>query len=275
MSTVLVITNLSASSQNAVDYTCSFLNNPETRVLLLRVFSFSSGYAGEGVALAALEEISQKDEQQLEAEYIRVREKFPQINLEVKMVAGIFSAQLEEQIAELNPGLIVMGAEGDYSNLISWDVQVLNAFIDLPVPVLVIPAHISFIPVMNIAFACNFKYHENEEAVRTLKKIVSFTNAQLHLIHVNSTPLPLTDADLNNKQIWKKSLEETGAIFYELSDRNITMAIDQFVKEKQVNLLMIVPHRAGIWQRIFSRSHTTELVNLNHVPVMALRRSSI
>ena len=92
--TILVITNVSASSQNALNYTCQLLQHQPARIILLRIFALTSGFAGDGLAMAAMAETVTSHEKWLEEEKARTLAAFPGINLETRMVAGTFDDSL-------------------------------------------------------------------------------------------------------------------------------------------------------------------------------------
>lgn len=272
MSSILVVTNLSASSQNALDYACGYVQGKEARIVLLRVFSFSAGFAGEGVSMTALTEVTASDESMLEAEKERILSVYPGLAIETKLVAGQFMDALQEAVAEEDARLVVMGAEGDYNDLMSWDSYVLDAFIDLPVPVMMVPPTLKFTPVKHIAFACNYKREDLYGPVQTLRRIITRTHAQLYFVHVGSG---LSAEELEWKQKWQQELSDLPVTFEELAADNVVSALDEFTKSNHIDLLVIRPHRAGIWAGIFSSSNTRAIAHLNKMPVLALRGGGI
>lgn len=271
MATVIVVTNFSASSRNALEYTCLFLNNPTSRVLLLNIFSFPASITNEGLALAGMSETMANDEQRLQQEYDWVRSHFPHINIDTDIRAGNFFDELSKRAAEEDTALIVMGAEGNYTDLLSWDANIINSFIDLPIPVLVIPAHVHYKPIRKIAFACNYFRKELEVPVRMARKLTAFTHAQLFIIHVHAPDEKVTAAGLHNKEILQQSLADLSPVYYEPEFAKVITAIDGFIKEENIDLLLVIPTRHGIWYNIFQRSHTKGLVYLNQIPVLSLR----
>ena len=93
MAKVIVVTNFSESSRNALDYTCRFLNNAETTVLLLNIF-FSPSLTGDALAIAAMSETIDRDTYHLQKEYEWVKTAYPFINMSTEMVTGVFMEEL-------------------------------------------------------------------------------------------------------------------------------------------------------------------------------------
>ena len=111
MAKIIVVTNFSESSRNALEYACQFLNNPTTSVLLLNVFSFPGLLTGDAIAIAAMSETLANDERKLQEEYEWVKENYPGINIQAEMVTGVFLDELYAKAVEENTVLIIMGAD--------------------------------------------------------------------------------------------------------------------------------------------------------------------
>lgn len=272
MAKVIVVTNFSDASRNALAYTCAFLHNPTTSVLLLNVFSFPGLFSNDAIALAAMGETIANDESKLKEEFNWVKENYPDINIQMEMVSGVFMEVLRGIEKEGELSLIVMGTSGSYNDLLSWDTNIIDAFADLNTPVLVIPANIQYRSVQRIAFACNY-YRKNLHApVAKIRRMVQFTKAQLYVINVVSPTEVIDEAARESKAILQQSLADLSPEYYEPSFSTIFAAIDNFTAEKNIDMLIVIPTRHGIWYNIFQQSHTKGLVYLNHIPVLSLRQ---
>jgi len=274
MAKIIVVTNFSASSRNALDYACKFLHNPTTSVLLLNIFSFPASLAGDAIAIAAMSETLLNDERKLQQEYEWVRNNYPEINIQVEMVTGVFIDELYAKAKEENTSLIIMGADGHYNELFAWDINIVDAFIDMHIPVLVVPSTINYRPIKKIAFAVNYYRKNLEMPVAMIKRLIQFTKAQLYVINVVSPKEIINETALGYKKIVQDDLAELLPIYYEPEFKNIFTIIDQFTAEEAIDMLLVIPARHGLWHKIFQQDHTTGIVNLNQIPVLSLRLAS-
>ena len=272
MAKIIVVTNFSDSSRNALEYACKFLHNPATSVLLLNIFSFPGLITNDAIAIAAMSETIANDERRLQEEYEWVRSAYPEINIKAEMVTGVFLDELYAKAVEENTVMIIMGADGRYSDLLSWDTNIVDAFIDLHIPVLIIPSTVSFRPVKKIAFAFNYYRKNLEMPVSMIKRLVHFTKAQLYVINVVSPHEVVDEKAKSHKQELQESLAELSPVYYEPEFRNIFSTIDTFTASESIDMLTVIPARHGLWHNIFQQDHTKGLVYLNHVPVLSLRQ---
>ena len=272
MAKIIVVTNFSDSSRNALEYACKFLQNPTTSVLLLNIFSFPGMITNDAIAIAAMSETIDNDERRLKEEYEWVRSAYPEINIKAEMVTGVFLDELYAKTVEENTRMIIMGADGHYSDLLSWDTNIVDAFIDLHIPVLIVPSTVSFRPVKKIAFAFNYYRKNLEMPVAMIKRLVHFTKAQLYVINVVSPQEVIDEKAKSYKQELQESLAELSPVYYEPGFRNIFSTIDTFTASESIDMLTVIPARHGLWHNIFQQDHTKGLVYLNHVPVLSLRQ---
>jgi nucleotide-binding universal stress UspA family protein len=272
MSTVLVVTNFSAASRNALDYTCSLLQNTRARLVLLNIYAFPGSMTGDAIAIAAMGEIIARDTALLQQEYQWVQTNYPSLQADTEMVTGIFQEELHRQVIETNAVLVVMGADGHYNNLLSWDANIINSFIDLPVPMLVIPLQVQYRPINKIAFACNYYRKNLQVPVSVIHKLVRFTKASLYVINVVAPQELITDEALHNKHVLQQSLADLNPVYFEPEFHQVISAIDNFTSEENIDMLLVIPTRHGIWHNIFQKSHTKGLVYLNHIPLLSVRQ---
>jgi hypothetical protein len=240
--------------------------------LLLNIYGFPGLFSNDAMALAAMSETIANDERKLQGEYEWAKANYPEINIRTEMVTGAFMEELRLKEQEEQPSLVVMGAGGNYADLLSWDVNIIDAFVDLITPVLVIPSTMKFRPVQRIAFAVNY-YRKNLEApVAKIKRLIQYTQAQLYIINVVAPTEIIDEEALNSKQQLQEEFAELSPEYFEPAFANIFSAIDGFTQEKNIDILIVIPTRHGIWYNIFQQSHTKGLVYLNHIPVLSLRQ---
>jgi nucleotide-binding universal stress UspA family protein len=271
MLTILVITNLTESSQHALDYACELLKNRNApaKIILLRVLPFSAGYAGSGLSLASMQDVLHNEEGVLEAEKIRVQAAYPNLELETRILTGHFTEIVQDEAADAS--VVIIGAEGDYNQILSWDDHILEVFIDLEVPVLIVPSPVLHHTISNIAFASNYKHEELQKATKLLRKLAESLKATLHFVHVNLNGAVLTGEKLQSKQQWQQELKGLDVEFHELPADNVVKAVEHFCYEYHIDLLAIIPHHAGVWRSIFDKSNTHGFFHINRIPVLALR----
>ena len=274
MPTIIVCSNFSETSRNALSYACSLINsktyNEDTDILLLHVFNFPANYSGDGIALASFNNGLRYLEEDLHEELEWAHEKYQGINLIGKLTTGHLMHALEEQITEMHASLVIMGAGGHYGELWSWDNNILDALRSLSVPILTVPLNVSFSPLQNIAFACNLKNVSQQTPFDTVKNIIRYTEAKLHVVYVAGDDIKKDTAEAKNEVFVRNQLQDTEPVYHTLFENNVIEAIVHFIENQQIQLLLVLPRKYGLWESLFHKSYTNELARLNRLPIMAL-----
>lgn len=274
MKTIIVTSDFSSSAHNALAYSCAFLNERENEaeLILLNIYTIPAMYTSDGVAVTTISGALSDAEDRLQEEYEWVKGNYPAIRINTRAILGGFLESLKSQVEILAPVLVIMGTSGKYDNMWSWNTEILNVFRDLTVPVLTIPEHLSYTQVRNIAFACNFTNINLHTPVESLKKIIRFTGATLHVIYVKSNAQTRENiTPLKQEATVHELLKELAPLYHTLQENDVVEAIGHFVKAQSIDLLLVVPRRVGIWESIFHKSHTKALARFNSTPVLALR----
>lgn len=270
MATIIVITDFSASAQNALQYACAFSaagNNIE--LLLVNINRVPVSYSGDGVSMAAISDTLANRVDKLEAEAERVSKNFATAKIVCRALIGDFIESLQELIEEEQAVLVIMGTPAAYGEIWSWDTDTLSALTKLPVPVLTVPHGVLYKPIKTVSFASIPGNLHSSSPIESIKKLIKYTGAKLHVITVIQ---PQQDEKKEREALsaLHQQLAELDTEYHIIYESHIVQAIGQFVEDHQVDLLVVRPRKHGIWYNLFHKSYTRELANLNLIPVMAL-----
>ena len=274
MSTIIVLTDFSNTSRNALRYAAGFsrlLSN--TRLLMLNIYTVPPSYSGEGIALAAIQDAVAGSERQLEDELEWAKEAMPGIEFAYKAVAGKFINSLQEQVDEEQAIFIIMGTPAGYGEMSQWDVGSLHALTDLSIPVLTVPEAVQYSLIYTIAFACIPATITTHAPFEKVKQLLAATGARMHVVTVVPPGHPL-EAVTEGENLLHRELPEPQTTYHIIAEDRVIAAIGHFVEEHHVDLLLVMPGRHGLWYNLFHKSHARELARLNLIPVMALHEEN-
>ena len=268
---IIVTTDFSESSANALNYACGYANAHNFNILLVHIYTIPVSYAAEGLSLAAIETDLEEDKAKLRAELERAKSSYPGVIIEAKMATGDYLECLKEVRREADAGLMIMGTNGEYSELWFWDENWLDALIALSCPVLVIPRQITYSNLKNIAFACDYKKVCEPHQSEAIKDIVKLTGASFHIVHVSQSPAKQTNID--KADAIKAGFSDLSPQYHTVENSNIIRGLAGFIKQYNIDLLLVIPRRHSVWDKLMNKSHTKQLALLNHIPVMAIHEN--
>ena len=266
---VLVVTNFSAASKNALSYACQLLGVDNYAFLLVHIYTLPLTYTYEGVALASVSASMRDIEEELGNEMERVRQQYPQIDIRGQYVIGGLVESAREIIAAQSPELLIFGTAGYYSELWHTDSELLVALRNLTIPVMIVPEHIVFQPVENIAFACDFKNICVPKQVDFIRQFVQQTKARLSVVHVTRSR-PDDALMKENERNIQEALQAVHPRYFSIENPEVFKAIDGFITEHRIDLLIVIPRKHEFWYSLFHKSNVQQLAFLNRIPLLAL-----
>lgn len=274
--TIMMPTDFGASAKNATRYALAFTHQQaaalDLEYVLLHIYELSTGMAGEGVALASVNEDYAHAERELEAELDWIKATYPQLKVRSLLVSGNIHDELVSLVDTGKEVMVFMGAAGRYDDLLSWDNEIINSLRHLKAPVLLVPQHVTFKPLQNVGYACNYKNITTGMPFADILETVKFApGAQLKVVYVDTPVLDDHIEEEKGEALIREALAPASPSYYRIQDSHVIEAIAQFVEDEKIDLMIMVPRRHGIWNSLFSRSNTKGLARLNKLPILALR----
>ena len=270
MATVIVVTDFSASAQNALKYAGAFFAASNTASLLLvNIDTVPASYSADGVSMAAISDTIGSTVDKLKEAIENMPGGFPVSRIQYKALIGTYIKTLKALIEEEQAVLIIMGTPAAFGEIWSWDTDTLSAMTDLPIPVLAVPGGVVYKPIENVAFASIPGNLHSNSAIESIKKLVHYTGAKLHVVSV-ITARHDEQKEQEAETALQQQLQELNTVYHTINDAHIVQAIGRFVEEQQVDLLLVRPRKHRVWYNLFHKSYARELAQLNLIPVMAL-----
>jgi nucleotide-binding universal stress UspA family protein len=137
-------------------------------------------------------------------------------------------------------------------------------------PVMIIPPEATYTEINNVALTSDFKNVGASTPVRFIKTVLEYFKAQLHIVNVSSEHyVALTEEMQQERATMQDMFSNFDPEFYFIGMNDFHEAIEQFVADKNIDLLIIVPrYRSGLGG-FFKSSHTKRLAFHSSVPVLA------
>lgn len=137
-------------------------------------------------------------------------------------------------------------------------------------PVMIIPPDASFREIKNVAFTSDFENIEGTTPVLFIKSVLEMFNPSLHIINVDSSHYVSLTTEYQEGRVKMLSLfKEYNPEFYFIGMNDFHEAINQFVYDKNIDLILTVPRYHTFLSHIFKSSHTKKLVYHSLVPILA------
>jgi nucleotide-binding universal stress UspA family protein len=258
MKTVIIPVDFSETSLNAARYAAEMLSGkPDASIILYNLYHHEDEFEMAGTYLDSLKnELLRKGDKEIEC----VREK-----------GSDLIDSLERLAYQKSATLIVMGITGK-----SPAKQALIGSNTLKIamrdvcPVLIVPAQATFNGIRNVALASDFKDVEDVTPVTYIKAVLDFFKPNLHVVNVNSEIHIALNEELKEERAWlAEQFAEYNPEFYFITTFDFEETIEQFIQDKNIDIVINVPRNHGFYDSVFKQSATKKLAFHSSIPVLA------
>lgn len=192
--------------------------------------------------------------------------------LKTRVEVGFTVDTIMEAADDIDADMIVMGTTGA-SGLEKFFIGTNAASIidRSEIPVLLIPENAKTEPLKDIVYATNFD-PEDDIMMDTLLQFAKIFDSTIHCLHV-SEKLGVEDK-MNLDELEESSWHREMGVevkFRNIEGKDPLEALDKYIDENSIDLLVMLTHRKTIMQKLFSRSVTKEMAFHTHIPLLVFK----
>jgi len=276
MNNFLVPIDFSETSKNAARYAAHLSTLvPDAHLILYNVFD-SLEYGSDSSPLGTDEEEDAGRHTIMELALASVKTDISGItNARISLVAeesNRFLDTLENYVKNNDIQLIIMGITGATRlGQIFMGSNTLNLVKRGLVPVIIVPPHAHSESAKNVMLLTDFKDIETTIPIDTVKTVLNLFNPRLHVVNVDHEHyVQVTDEYKKERTKLEQILQEYRPEFYFIRLFDFMEAINQFVMDNKIDLILTFPRKHSFLTNIFKTTNTTQLAYHSYVPIVAL-----
>lgn len=196
----------------------------------------------------------------------------PRVKFSTVIRQGIPEDEITAYSEESKPSLIVMGTRGKDRKEQELIGSVTAEIIERnDVPTLAIPEDVEWgknLSTLNIAYATNF---DQKDLVAFQSMIDLFANVTLRvfMVHINQKEDSWDEIKLAGiKDYFKKHYPEVEIEYSLLQDNDVLKALDEYVKEKHIDVISLNTRKRNLLTRIFNPSIARKMIFHARTPML-------
>lgn len=271
MKTILVPTDFSKASANALQYAFAVARRTGSEIIILHVVFPNEGVDNNVYAAFWTDDYYAYRQKALQNWARRQRRGETAKNLAVRteITVGFPIGSILETAEKHKVDLVIMGTTGatGLGGLILGSVAA-GVLGHTQLPVVVVPKKGKFEGKGAAVFATDFYLQSNAQTMHTLRDILGLYQSPLKIVHILDRPDDRPDhareATLAHK------LEGISHEFHYIHDRDVPQAISNYLEAVDAGLLVAVAHKHGLLYRFFIDSLTRRLAKRVDIPLLAL-----
>jgi nucleotide-binding universal stress UspA family protein len=269
MDTFLIATDFSHAAQNAFFYGYELARGSGAKIVLFHAYQTVSATA-DMLSIVTEEEIRLGVEERL-LSAVRSLPCHPSTIIRTLAVKGRPFEAICEAARELDAKYIIVGMKGNGqtvrrlfgSTAISLGGQSL-------VPVIVVPEEAWYTWPKVIALASDIDELTSEHVLDPLKELGYTFHSKLVVVRIIESGTNESIQQLLRPHRLKGYLKELKPTFEFITDDDVVNGLNQFVADKNVDMVVMVGQEHNFLERLFIRSDVNEMLFQSEVPVLVL-----
>jgi len=183
-----------------------------------------------------------------------------------------FLDSLERLVRYQKADIIIMGITGSTKlEQIFMGSNALNMIDRNVCPVMVVPPDASFKGVKNVLFATDMQDVEKSIPIKPLQTVLNLFRPTVHVVNVDSDHyVEVTQEYKSERAKLEEMLKDYKREFYFIRMFDFIEAINQFTHDKNIDVIITVPHKNSFLSSLFKTSHTKKLAYHSSVPLVAI-----
>jgi nucleotide-binding universal stress UspA family protein len=136
------------------------------------------------------------------------------------------------------------------------------------VPVVIIPPQAKCNQIARVMLACDYKKIEETTPLHPIKRILEETKAKLYIVNISNK-----QSDENRAAqdaILDGMFREYSPELHHLDDEDFMTGINDFAEAHNIDMIITIPRKHGMFDGLFKQSHTKQLAFHSHVPLMCI-----
>ncbi len=279
MKTILVPTDFSVYSENALNMALLLANATKAKIVLCHVIQLPVSIGEIPYALVEKEktELKQTAELKLKALGLKIAHAGG-INYTSLVLNGEVIPALLEVIHSAQIDLVIMGSRGENNLqevlLGSTTEQLINRS---TCPVMAVPDAVHFTSsIKHVTYATDYHKSDLLDLVQLIN-IAASLKAQVNVLHVSGDEISAEKevkmmSDFM-KEVSSKS-DYNNLSFQILHGNNVLEKLQKYLQEESTDVLITSTHRRSLIERLFSKSNTIRLVKDSKIPIVAFHYNS-
>lgn len=278
MKSILLPTDFSENSWNAIKYALQFFQKSNCHFYLLHVNRLSNLASVDTSYITtpeAIEEVQTKLAKKQLREFLRRISKELPHNKNHKFYTltdyNFFIESIRNHVQEKSIDIIVMGTKGasGLKKLIIGS-NTGDVITKVPCTTLVVPENAKYTSIKEIAFPTDLALSYHIQTLEPISEILDEFNSFLRVLHINKKKENLNRGQQKYKELLEDYFNSYKYSFHFLTNAKIEDAVQCFVESRDIDLIAMVAKNLNYFQRILFMPTVEEISYHTDVPFLVL-----
>ncbi|WP_298493602.1 universal stress protein [uncultured Algibacter sp.] len=276
MKNILLPTDFSRNSWNAITYALQLFKNESCKFYLLNTYT-PAIYQVEYVLVEpaqfgmydAIKDNALKNlsdfETRIENEY-----KNPKHKIETMAVFNTLVQEIKDIVKKKKIDFVVMGTKGA-SGLkeVLFGSNTVHVFKNVKCPIIAIPDGFEFEKPHEVLFPTDYEIDYKDYHIKPINDITALFNTRVNVLNA-TYGYDLSEKQLKNKNKLETYLKDTAKLFHSVSGQTVAEAINNFQLKNRINLLVMINNKHSFFENLFFKNAINQIGFHLNIPFLVI-----
>lgn len=275
MKTIIVPTDFSPTSKNAVQFAAGFAGAAGGAKLIL-FYEYDNISVGSDSTPVADDPRSSRIIAETALQNMKAEAALPEgsdVEIILSAVSGnSFLDSLEHEIRSHGADLVIMGIseEGNALDDFLTGSNTLKLVNRQVCPVLIVPPTATFKGMENVLFAADYKQGTLATSFTRIQSLLEAFKPFVHIVNVDEMDVQAQEGFASQKAILDIFFQDYSHEFYYLRQPDFSRGINVYVNDKSIDMIIAISKDHSFPSSLFQINHTKQLAYHSTVPVLAV-----
>lgn len=264
MRTIIVASDFSPISNNAVQYAIDAAKHIDARVILFHLYRISSHVANSLVGTKSIDDMLMRKKKEVEQISMQLSTEH-NLNVVADVRMGEFLVTIEQVMEDYSGRFLVVGMPKKSLEHYLLGNTTTSAIQTLKFPILAVPEQVKYHGIKRILYACDIKRGVHLQVVKNIKEFAESHHAEVNIFYVGDH----MRSDVYDAAI-EEGLEGIKYSFKNVPAQSVISAILKEANEIEADLIVMSPHKYGFWSSIIHTSKTNAMASNGKIPLLSI-----
>ncbi len=276
MKNILIPTDFSENSWNAIVYGLEYFKNANCTFFLLNVALYTLPVNGDAPISASLE-IQETLIKAAKAELKTIENKintlYPNKKHTFHTISSynFFIEAVKTLVKEKKIDLIIMGTKGA-SGLTEMIIgsNTADLITQVKCPVLIVPENATYSTPKEIAFPTDYNIYYNPDILIQIIDLANEHASAIRILHVAKKGEELTAFQKENKELLHNIFTNEQHSFHLVTNKKVALGIQCFIESRDIDMVVMIAKNINLFQRILFKPTVEDISYHTKIPFLVL-----
>jgi nucleotide-binding universal stress UspA family protein len=273
MKKILVATDFSEASSNAVNYAAEMALSAQSVLILFHTYHPPVIVSEVPMPIPTLDEIEKDCQKHLKKIAKKLKSNYTEaLEIKTECVCGLAVDEIIEYVKKNSVDLVIMGMHGaGYLTEKMVGSTTTTLIQKANFPVLTIDSKVKYKKIKRITLACDYMEIKDKTILDPIKMFAQQFKSHLYILNVlNKLDTRPTIEEAVSGVKLETAVEGLTHSFHYIKNDDIVDGINTFASINKIDLIAMIPRKHSLFKSIFKESTTKRMAFHSHIPLLTV-----